>query len=115
MFHYVLFKLRPGFTAEDMKRLYDCTYARLSEAVPEITATSFRKNCITRDSNMDVLITLQMTSPSGLESYLKHPLHLKFVEDTCEHVIQKVSFDWEEGVPQVIHERPCQAGKGESA
>ena len=43
MFHYVLFKLRPGFTSEDMKRLYDNTYARLSEAVPEITSTAFRK------------------------------------------------------------------------
>ena len=96
MFHYVLFKLRPGFTSEDMNRLYDNTYARLSEAVPEITSTAFRKNCVVRDSNMDVLIMVHLTDSAGLEHYLKHPLHLKFIEETCEHVAQKVSFDWEE-------------------
>ena len=45
---------------------------------------------------MDVLIMVHLTDSAGLEHYLKHPLHLKFIEETCEHVAQKVSFDWEE-------------------
>lgn len=96
MFHYVLFKFKPGYTAEDMEKLYNDAYTQLSLKVPGIIKTSFRKNCVTRDSNMDVLIAVQLKKREDLQTYLTHPLHLEFVKATHDHVAQRVSFDWEE-------------------
>ena len=94
MFHYVLFQLKPELTADVMESLYECTYARLKETLPGVIGTFFRRNCILRECNMDVMITVHLKSRETLSQYLQHPLHLKFIESTHDYVAQRVSFDW---------------------
>ena len=103
MLHYVLFKLKPELTVDAMEMLYRETYARLGETMLEVLGTSFLRNCIVRDSNMDVMITVRLRSRAALAGYLQHPLHLKFIEGTCDYVVQRVSFDWSEEEDQMIN------------
>ncbi len=97
MVHQVLFKLAPGFSADTMRELYNVTYVHLPEEIPEVEHTAFYCNCVDRDCNMDVMIRVDLTCKDGLEKYLNHPLHQRFVKETQAHIMERVSFDWKEG------------------
>ncbi|MGN0659870.1 MAG: Dabb family protein [Emergencia sp.] len=98
MYHYVLFKLAPDFSTEAMEELFETIYARLPAAVSEIDTVSFIKSCsfLHRDSDMDVAIEVKLNDWKGLKKYLDHPIHKSFIEKTCDHVVERVTFDCEE-------------------
>lgn len=95
MTHYVLFKFKPGISIERVLHCYNNTYLKMKSQLPEVESISFHENCINRDSNMDVMITVKLKSKDGLCDYLNHPLHLQFISDTNDDIINRVSFDCE--------------------
>ena len=95
MTHYVLFKFKSGTSIEEILRCYNNTYLKMKTQLSEIETITFRENCIDRDSNMDVMITIKLQSKKGLCDYLNHPLHLQFISDTDDYILNRVSFDCE--------------------
>lgn len=82
MIHYVLFKFKPGTAIDEILHCYQRTYLKMEKLLPEVENISFKENCVNRDSNMDVMITIELKSKKGLNDYLNHPLHLQFISAT---------------------------------
>ncbi len=95
MIHYVLFKFKPGISMDKVLRCYNDTYLKMKTQLSEVENISFRENCVSRDCNMDAMITIKLRSKRGLSDYLNHPLHLQFIADTDDYILNRVSFDCE--------------------
>lgn len=93
MIHYVLFKFKPGISMDTILSCYNDTYLKMKKQLSEVESISFRENCVDRDCNMDVMITIKLRSKGGLWDYLNHPLHLQFIADTDDYILNRVSFD----------------------
>lgn len=83
-----------------MSELYDGTYARLPQKLPEVERTAFYQNCVSRDCKMDVMIEVALSHRDGLQTYLDRPLHHQLISAAHAHITQRVSFDWEGGNQQ---------------
>lgn len=95
MTHYVLFKFKPGVSIDKVLCCYNNTYLKMKTQLSTVESISFRENCVDRDCNMDVMITIRLRSKDGLRDYLNHPLHLQFISDTNDYILNRVSFDCE--------------------
>ncbi len=96
MEHYVLFKFRPDYPIDTLENLFHQIYPLLKKELPDITDIDFCKNCVVRDTNMDVMLHIQLKNRACLKDYLQHPLHKKFIAMTQEDVIERVTFDCNE-------------------
>ena len=95
MIHYVLFKFKPVTAIDEILHCYQRTYLKMEKLLPEVENISFKENCVNRDSNMDVMITIELKSKKGLNDYLNHPLHLQFISATDDSIQNRISFDHE--------------------
>ena len=95
MIHYVLFKFKPGTAIDEILHCYQRTYLKMDKLLPEVENISFKENCVNRDTNMDVMITIERKSKKGLNDYLNHPRHLQFISATYDSIQNRISFDHE--------------------
>lgn len=93
MTHYVLFKFRPGYSMDQIQDWFDDTYKKMPEQIPGIGNIKLMMNCHERDTNMDMMISMEMRDEKLIDSYLHHPLHLAFVKKTSPDLVSHVSFD----------------------
>ncbi len=95
LMHYVLFKMKDGMLSEKVKEDFERTFSRLKETLGEdIIEASIKLNCIERDVNMDVMVTLRLANEKSLEKYILHPIHLSFAQRTDPILISRCSFDY---------------------
>lgn len=80
---------------DEILHCYQRTYLKMEKLLPEVENISFKENCVNRDSNMDVMITIELKSKKGLNDYLNHPLHLQFISATDDSIQNRISFDHE--------------------
>lgn len=96
MKHYVLLKFEPDYFDEEVFHYLRTTFSRLQSVMAdEIFSCRVSKNCVERESNMDVMIELELKDPESLLKYLNHPLHRAVGERMDCHVLSRVSFDRE--------------------
>ncbi len=98
MTHLVLLKFEPGYLTEEHFAEIVQAFHELKAALPNhIAGVQIHKNEIVRDSNMDIMIELELLLADSLSSYLNHPIHLKLGEKMNPHTINRVSFDYTQG------------------
>ena len=96
MTHMVFMKFEDGFFCDEVFDRIQEAYRSLAAALPEtVTAVAVRKNCVERDTNMDLLIQVELDSKASLKTYLTHPKHRGIGEVMNPHVVNRCSFDWE--------------------
>lgn len=94
--HMVFMKFEEGyFTPDVMKEIGD-TYRTLCDELPnDIYTVQIIKNCIERDTNMDLLIRAQLKDENSLPIYLNHPAHIAIGKKMNPHITNRCSFDYE--------------------
>ncbi len=93
MIHYLLLKFEPEYFSDEIFQFALDTFNKLKAELPGVEDVSLAKNCVDRDDNADLLITMKLRSEDMLGVYLEHPLHQKFVQRVGSHVVQRASID----------------------
>lgn len=95
MIHYVLLKFKPGADVDAIEKNVRDTYLRLEQTLPYLADAKVFRNCVSRDTNADIMATIRLDSPTHLQDYLTHPLHVQMAEKFKDAVIGRISFDHE--------------------
>ena len=95
MKHYVLLKLKPGTDLEAAYRKVSDTYQKLDETLPFLYNPQVYRNCVERDSNFDIMASIELGSEEELHAYLTHPLHMQMAADMKDALCGRTSFDHE--------------------
>lgn len=94
MTHLVLMKFQENFLDEDNFIQIKEAYQELKEALPEeIIDIQLYRNIIDRESNMDILIKLELKNADSLPIYLRHTIHQAISTKMNPYVTTRVSFD----------------------
>ena len=94
MTHLVLMKFQENFLDENNFSQITKAYQELKQALPEeIYDVNIYRNIISRESNMDVMIALNLKNADSLPVYLKHPIHQAISEKMNPYITNRVSFD----------------------
>lgn len=94
MRHFVALKFEDGYLDEGQFRQISAQFFKLQPTLSaQVKRVDVYRNCIERDSNMDLMVEILLDCPDALAIYLNHPLHLKIMKDLLPHVISRVSFD----------------------
>ena len=95
MTHYVLLKFAEGTDRDGAERLVRETYAALDKELDYLHEPVIQRNCVDRDSNADIMVSIQLDGPEYLQPYLTHPLHLNMAEELKAKLTGRTSFDHE--------------------
>lgn len=96
MKHYVLFKFKSGYYNENIFEYTKEVFDSIKEKVDGIKSVNVYRNCVARDSNMDMMIEMELENRDMLALYLNDELHKAFVDRTDDHLVLRVSFDYED-------------------
>ena len=95
MTHMVFMKFETGFLNEDVVQRIGKAFDDLQEALPEeILRHRVLRNCIDRDTNLDLLIELELRGRESLAVYLHHPIHAALGALLNPHITGRYSFDY---------------------
>lgn len=92
MVHYILMKMKPDYSLDEMEKLFHQCYPKIADELTEVQTVGFFKN-INPENDMDVMIQVEVSSQEGLAKYKNHPLHKFFIRETSDFVISFVRFD----------------------
>lgn len=95
MIHYVLAKLKPGCLDTARKQYIEETFQSMAGCVPGYRSVQVYYNVVERDSNMDLMIRIELDSADCLPGYLNHPIHKAYAEQMKPWVEKLVMFDHE--------------------
>lgn len=98
MKHCVLFKFKPDYYNEDLLKYTKEVFSNIGKRLDGIADVNVYSNCIARDSNMDLMVEMELDNKDVLALYLNDELHKAFVDKTNEHLILRVSFDYEDNL-----------------
>jgi len=96
MKHYVLFKFEPDYYNEDVLKYTKEVFYSIGKKLDNILNVNVYSNCIIRDSNMDVMVEMDLENKESLDFYLNDALHKAFADRTDKHLVLRVSFDYED-------------------
>ncbi len=93
MKHYVLLKLKPGTDLDAAYTKVATTYQKLDETLPFLHNPQVFRNVVQRDSNFDIMATIEVANEEELHAYLTHPLHMQMAADMKDDLCGRTSFD----------------------
>lgn len=97
LMHMVFMKFEGGYFTPEVVNEIEDTYRTLSSELPnDIYTVQIIKNCIERDTNMDLLIRARLKDGNSLPIYLNHPAHIAIGKKMNPHIIDRCSFDYED-------------------
>lgn len=94
MRHYVLLKFKPGCFNDELFNYIKNTFDDIDK-LDDIKVVKVHKNCVERDSNMDIMIEMEVRDEKALKMYLNHELHISFANRINDYLLSKASFDSE--------------------
>lgn len=95
MKHYVLLKFAPGTDLDAVEKHVRSVYDQLAETLDFLTNPKVYRSCVVRDTNMDIMATIDLDCADHLQTYLTHPLHVQMAMDLKDKLIGRQSFDHE--------------------
>jgi len=95
MKHFVLMRFDSGYLNDALFEEICRDFGSLQPALPEqIRSIAVHRNCVERDTNMELMVEFDLASPEALNVYLKHPIHLSLMERLIPHITSRCSFDY---------------------
>ena len=95
MKHFVLLKFEDNFFNDEVFDFTTKSFAEMEANIEDVDKITVHRNCVVRDKNMDVMVEIDLKNEETLYSYLNHDLHQTFAKFMDEHVVNRVSFDYE--------------------
>lgn len=95
MKHYVLLKFTPGTDLDAVETFVRGVYDQLAETLDFLTNPKVYRSCVIRDTNMDIMATIELDCAEHLQTYLTHPLHVQMAQTLKDKIIGRQSFDHE--------------------
>ena len=92
MIHYVLLKFERNFYNDELLNYTKEVFYNIGR-LENVKYVKVHSNCIERNSNMDVMVEIELDNKEALSDYLLNDLHRDFVEYTDKHVVLRVTFD----------------------
>lgn len=86
VYHTVLFKFKEGTTAQQIEAVADGLGALKAE-IPAIDFLHFGANFSDRGQGYDYLLQSGFASRTYLEEYIKHPAHVKVVQELIRPIL----------------------------
>lgn len=93
MVHYVLLKFKENTLTEDVFNTIAAQYEELEKRMDGLTNPQIYRNIVTRDSNMDLMITVELAGREDLSVYLESETHQTLAERLGDILEMRVSFD----------------------
>lgn len=95
MTHFVLLKFEENYFDDEVFDFTEKSFAEMEKNIETVNSIIVHRNCVVRDKNMDVMIEIDLKDEEALYGYLNHDLHQAFAKYMDEHVVSRVSFDYE--------------------
>ncbi|MBM6991478.1 MAG: Dabb family protein [Mobilibacterium timonense] len=93
MKHYVFLKFKPEQDLDEAEKIIRSTFRGLDNALPWFMNPCVYRNTIDRDTNADILATVEIESEEQLTTYLAHPLHRAMAARLDPEVERRTTFD----------------------
>ena len=94
MIHIVMFKMKSNDVIEETVELMKKTYKVIKANYSVVHGYEIHTNVVERDSNMDIMIKVDLEDKAALTTYLESPEHVELVNNIIKNVEKKVSFDF---------------------
>ena len=95
MKHFVLIKFEDNYFTDEVFIFTKNAFAEMEANIEEVYKLTVHRNCVVRDKNMDIMVEIDLDDEKALYAYLNHDLHQAFSKLMDEHVVNRVSFDYE--------------------
>ena len=93
--HYVFFKYEEGFLDEEKINEMRDVFDTVLKDVDGAENYEIVKNAVERDSNMDLMVKMELADEKALREYLSHPDHVAIGKRYAPHITKIFSFDEE--------------------
>lgn len=93
MVHYLLLRFKENTLSEGIIDVFADRFEQLEKQHEGIVNPQLYRNIVTREGNMDLMITVEMRSLEDLKTYLESPEHAELQERYREIVELQVTFD----------------------
>lgn len=93
MVHYLLLRFKDNTLTDGIIDVFADKFEQLEKQHEGIVNPQIYRNIVTREGNMDLMITVEMRSLEDLKIYLESPEHLELQERYQDIVECQVSFD----------------------
>lgn len=93
MDHYLLFKFKPDYPADEFQEDLQHTYRQIREQIDGIKEIRFIENVYERKTNADLMIYMRVSDRNSLEEYLNSKIHREFVGRASPYLEKTTTFD----------------------
>lgn len=91
--HYVLFKYKDGFFSDEKLAEMKTVFDHVCRDIDGAESYTIDQNAVARDSNMDVMVTMLLSSEAALREYVSHPEHVEISQRYAPNIVKICSFD----------------------
>lgn len=102
MKHYLLLRFPTGFLTAPILSRTKAIFSHLAHEITGIKSIHISRNCVFRESNMDLMIEMELQSPEILHTYLAHRLHQQFIIEIGVHALERCTFDQSKEEEEVL-------------
>lgn len=93
MVHYLLLRFKENALTESIIDVFADKFESLEKQHEGIVNPQVYRNIVSREGNMDLMITVEMRSLEDLKTYLESPEHVELQERYKDLVELQISFD----------------------
>lgn len=93
MVHYLLLRFKENTLTEEVINVFADKFEQLAKQYDGMNNPQLYRNIVSRDGNMDLMITLEMRGLEDLKLYLESEEHISLQEIYGDIVEQQISFD----------------------
>ena len=93
MVHYLLLRFKENALTESIIDVFADKFESLEKQHEGIVNPQVYRNIVSREGNMDLMITVEMRSLEDLKTYLESPEHAELQERYKDLVEFQISFD----------------------
>lgn len=93
MVHYLLLRFKENALTESIIDVFADKFESLEKQHEGIVNPQVYRNIVSREGNMDLMITVEMRSLEDLKTYLESPEHTELQERYKDLVELQISFD----------------------
>lgn len=91
--HYLIIKIQDEHNNDRTIEQIHLLYNEMAQSIKTMHNLQISKNVVQRESNSDLMISMDFYNNDDLYSYLEHPLHKSFAKTIGPKLHSKMTFD----------------------
>ncbi len=93
MVHYLLLRFKEDTLTEEVVNVFADKFDQLAKQYEGMTNPQIYRNIVSREGNMDLMVTIEMRGLEDLKLYLESEEHISLQESYGDIVELQLSFD----------------------